>query len=656
MKTLLHRHLAVVSVFAVSAIAAEPPALKDLFADPSYIAAQISPDGSYFAVVVPTGEKDVLAIIDRNKNKVTATMGFPGVRESVGDIRWIEGNRLIFEPHEVLGWNEMPVWYGELFTANADGSGFRAIYGYRAGDLQTGTRIKRAEGVRGAGYFLSELASDPDTILVRSKPWTTSGDAHPEVLAVNLRNGRSKKVAGAPAMNAEFLASASGEVRFAVATDQNNVTQVFMYDTKASSWTKMASNSDKKENMLPLALSTDGTKAFYLSNRGGGTTGLYSYTFETGSSEELYRHDEYSVTEVEFDPVSNTPMWAIHGHDRSVKSLDDANPWVQVRKRIGKSFPDSRISFTSYTHDYKKVVVFVDSDRDPGVWYSVDMETKKAKEELISHPAIDPEAMLPMQPIELTARDGLQLHGYYTAPKATGDKKPPMVLLVHGGPHSQDEWGFDPEVQALATRGYAVLQVNFRGSTGYGKEFEIAGRGEWGRAMQDDLTDATKWAIDQGKADPARICIMGASYGGYASLMGLIREPALYRCGIDLFGVTDLEEMLSEGNISEAHWGAAYLRSAFGADRKEWAARSPSRLADKIQAPVLIIAGEEDTQVPFVHSELMEEALKEAGKSVETLYFDKEAHGFFNPANRVKAYEKVLAFLDKHIGSQAATP
>jgi dipeptidyl aminopeptidase/acylaminoacyl peptidase len=172
--------------------------------------------------------------------------------------------------------------------------------------------------------------------------------------------------------------------------------------------------------------------------------------------------------------------------------------------------------------------------------------------------------------------------------------------------------------------------------------------------MQDDLTDGTRWAIDQGKADPDRICIMGASYGGYASLMGLIREPDLYKCGIDMFGPTDLEAKFSKGDIPDMLYGPAYLESALGADPKEWAARSPARLADQIKAPVLIIAGGADRRVPMYHSTAMEKALKGAGKSVETLFIKSEGHGFFKLEHRVEAYQKVLDFLARNIGTAEA--
>jgi dipeptidyl aminopeptidase/acylaminoacyl peptidase len=221
---------------------------------------------------------------------------------------------------------------------------------------------------------------------------------------------------------------------------------------------------------------------------------------------------------------------------------------------------------TSSSTDGRKRVVFVDSDTNPGDFYLFDQASGSLSKLVSSMSWIKPAQMASMEPIELSARDGLKLRGYLTRPLGKeAAKQLPMVVLVHGGPYGvRDNWAFDPEVQLLASRGYAVLQVNFRGSDGYGHAFARAGFGEWGGKMQDDVTDATRWAITQGIADAKRICIYGASYGGYAALEGAVKEPDLYQCAIGNSGVYDLRLMHSRGDIHESEHGEAYLMDALG--------------------------------------------------------------------------------------------
>ncbi|MCG8464102.1 MAG: prolyl oligopeptidase family serine peptidase, partial [Xanthomonadales bacterium] len=263
---------------------------------------------------------------------------------------------------------------------------------------------------------------------------------------------------------------------------------------------------------------------------------------------------------------------------------------------------------------------------------------------------IDKQRLRPVQNIELTARDGQKLRGYLTLP--ADEKKPyPLVVLPHGGPFGiRDYRDFNGEVQLLAHNGYAVLQVNFRGSGGYGTAFEKAGHRQWGQAMQDDLTDATQWLVEQGYADKNRMCIFGASYGGYAALMGVIREPDLYRCAIGYAGVYDLNMMYEEGGLRYYSDGVTYLERTLGEDSPELKAYSPVHQVDKIKVPLFIAHGGEDRVVPDEHAKALRDALKDANKEFEWLHYRREVHGFANQEHLQAFYSKVLAFLDEHIG------
>jgi dipeptidyl aminopeptidase/acylaminoacyl peptidase len=265
--------------------------------------------------------------------------------------------------------------------------------------------------------------------------------------------------------------------------------------------------------------------------------------------------------------------------------------------------------------------------------------------------------MAKSEPITLKARDGIALHGYLTKPSGKEDAKNlPLVVFVHGGPYGiRDDWAFDPYVQMLSSRGYAVLQVNYRGSGDYGSAFLKAGYHEWGGKMQDDVTDATDWAIAQGVADPKRICIFGGSYGGYAALEGAVKEPDLYRCAIGYVGVYDLRLMTTRGDIPQSTSGENYLKMVLGEDQSVLWDRSPIAHLDRLKAKVMLIVGGADKRVPAVQGESLRSALNKAHIEHEWLYQRTEGHGFYDEANRRNLFAKVIAFLDRNIGAPAVT-
>jgi dipeptidyl aminopeptidase/acylaminoacyl peptidase len=266
--------------------------------------------------------------------------------------------------------------------------------------------------------------------------------------------------------------------------------------------------------------------------------------------------------------------------------------------------------------------------------------------------------MAAMEPVAFKARDGLALHGYLTRPPGKDDAKNlPMVVYVHGGPYFvRDAWEYDRDVQFLASRGYAVLQVNFRGSGGYGHAFQQKGYREWGGAMQDDVTDATRWAIAQGIADPKRVCIYGASYGGYAALEGAEKEPSLYRCAIGYVGVYDLRLMYTRGDTPQFTSGENYLKQVLGEDEGVLWERSPVAHPERLKARIMLIAGGEDARVPPVQADAMRSALAKAHVDYEWLYQRTEGHGFYDEKHVEDLLTRVGAFLDASLGGAAREP
>jgi dipeptidyl aminopeptidase/acylaminoacyl peptidase len=315
------------------------------------------------------------------------------------------------------------------------------------------------------------------------------------------------------------------------------------------------------------------------------------------------------------------------------------------------------VQFGSHTRDGRNVIVVVEGDRNPGEFYLYDASKKKLSFLLSRQPWIKPEQLAPMEPAKFAARDGLALHGFLTRPFGKDSaKKLPLVVFVHGGPYGiYDTWRYDSTVQMLASRGYAVLQVNFRGSGGYGEKFRDAGWREWGGKMQDDVTDATHWAIAEGYADPGRICIFGASYGGYAALEGAVKEPDLYRCAIGYVGIYDLGMMYKRGDIPQSKFGKNYLKRALGENANELDERSPVAHVDRLKAKVMLIVGGSDSRVPEEQGKQMHFALRGHNIEHEWIYQRNEAHGFYNETHTAEMYQKVLTFLDQQIGTQRAS-
>jgi dipeptidyl aminopeptidase/acylaminoacyl peptidase len=302
-------------------------------------------------------------------------------------------------------------------------------------------------------------------------------------------------------------------------------------------------------------------------------------------------------------------------------------------------------------------VAEIDSPRLPPTFYLVDVQNLKLLQKFAQYPALKKEDLSPTDPFEVTVRDGLKIRGYLTTPNGAGTKNLPLIVIPHGGPHGiHDSYKFDPEVQLLASRGYAVMKLNYRGSGGRGRDFLFSGYGKWGREMQDDITDAVKWAISSGIADRNRICAYGGSYGAYAALTGAFREPDLFKCAVGVAGVYDLPLMFEKGDIQERESGINYLKDALGTDTNELRARSPVYNADKIKAKVLLVHGKDDERAPYEHAKRMREALQKAGNNPEWISEDGEAHGFGGEAHRAKQWEKMLAFFATNIGPAVATP
>ena len=314
------------------------------------------------------------------------------------------------------------------------------------------------------------------------------------------------------------------------------------------------------------------------------------------------------------------------------------------------ALPGHQVRIVSETRDAAKLVVLAFNDRNPGDYYIFDTKTLKLEYLAAAKKWLDPEQMADVKPISFTSRDGKQLHGYLTLPFGKEAKNLPLVVNPHGGPHGiRDWWGFDPQNQYLASQGIAVLQVNFRGSGGYGDQFERAGYQKWGSDIQHDIIDATQYVIDQGFADKERICIVGGSFGGYSALQSAVLAPDMFKCAIGVAGVYDLELMFNKGDVANSRSGTSYLKDVLGQDKAVLKAMSPSENVDKLKANILLVHGGEDDRAPIEQLESLEKGLKAHNYPYQKLVMDNEGHGFYNDEHRAKYYEKMLSFLKTNL-------
>ncbi len=402
---------------------------------------------------------------------------------------------------------------------------------------------------------------------------------------------------------ARFVTDRSGAPRFAVGAGSDNFSKLHYREAGGRDWRLVNDESVSGVHEFAVGFAEDGRTAILWRERKDGPDAIVAWDPATGERRELLVDPVVDPPGVIRSVVGDVPVGVRYAHDGiRTRFFDPQSPTARLYRQLEKAFPGEAVAVTSSTKDGRLLLVKVWSDRNPGDFYLFDTEAKKAEPVFSRRLWIDPAKGAPTRGVSLTARDGLTLHGYLTLPPGADPATPrPMVLLPHGGPFGvYDTWGFDEEVQILARAGYAVLQVNYRGSGNYGLAFKQAGAREWGRKMQDDLTDATRWAIERKIADPARICIYGASYGGYAALMGVAREPDLYRCAAGYVGVYDMVKMHKDDSgdsRSSRNWALDWL-----GPRENMAAISPTGMASRIKVPVFLAAGGKDRRAPIEHT------------------------------------------------------
>ncbi|MEO7052462.1 MAG: prolyl oligopeptidase family serine peptidase [Rhodanobacter sp.] len=644
-------------LFLTVAAQAQVVSLADLARHNQYQNVKISPDGAYLAATALVRGHGVLALIRLADNKVQLV--HPRDQDAVTHFWWASPTRVVYSVGTRIGGYDEPLPTGELYGVNADGSDSAMLYGVRKGGQSIDSLIQKVVSTRGTIEFIASIPDDPDHILVSSSLWEGGGKKGNVATAyrMDVRTGMLRAPVLAPMRHARFVADHKGNIRFAWGKDANGDIQVFQNPVDGDRWKAMPELA--AGGSTPLAFSRDDSVVYFTCPGAADGFGICRW-----SESKPVLDPVWSNPTIEADGLmQGLAAYEIAGVTfmngrTSVVPFDMESRAAQSLLALMKQFPGESVQFVSGTRDGGLTVVLVEADADPGSFYLFDSRTNKLTPLFQRAPWIKPERMATKQPFEFAARDGMKLQGYVSYPPGHAQARQlPTVVVVHGGPFFvRDRWDYDPDVQALATRGYAVVQVNFRGSGGYGYAFEKAGWREWGGKMQDDVTDATRWAIAQGIADPQRLCIYGASYGGYAALEGAVKEPDLYKCAIGYLGVYDLPLMYRKGDIRETTSGENYLARQMGDDMATLAARSPINQLDALKTRVMLVVGGRDERVPPIQGVSLHKALLK--RDVAHVWLEKpgEMHGFYDEANITELYTKMLEFVGANIGPGVAVP
>ncbi len=605
----------------------------------------LSPTGEYIAATIPQQDKTSLVILRRSDLTQTGHVTLPK-NNHVADFYWVNPTRILFTVGQKQGELNQPRGTGEIFGVNADGKGQGVLIGFGA-QSSFASQIKKSSNYVVAN-ILDTLRDDDENVIVSTFQY---GSEFTEAYKMNVNDGRRVLIAKAPVKRATLLTDRQSVARFATGAGNDNLSKTYFRNDAKSDWVLINDEAVTELAVTPLGFNADNTIAYLEKEEKQGPNGIYSFDLKTQKQTLLVKDNDVDPGRLLFSPVERAlyGVTFMDGYPRT-EYLDPNNDYAKIQKRLAASFKDYSVASLGYTKDGMLGLFVVYGDKLAGDFYLYNKQTEKVDYLAGRSSWLKSESLSPMEPYKITARDGTQLIGYLTVPKNSNGQNLPLIIHPHGGPFGPfDSWGYDPEVQLLANRGYAVLQVNFRGSGNYGRSFTRMGYKQWGKAMQDDLTDATKWAIKEGIADPNRICIYGASYGGYASLMGAAKEPSLYKCAIGNVGVYDMQMMYGRGDIQGSDSGENFLNESLG--HNDLASISPNRLAASIKAPVLLMAGREDERAPPVHTEAMYRALQSLGKPVEMKIYQGEGHGNYLIENQIDFANRLLNFLDKHIGS-----
>ena len=622
---------ALIIVFALMplgiAFAALPPLIpmEDFFKNPEIAGFSISPNGNFLAFVKPWERRMnvyVREIATGTEKRITSA-----TERDIAGFMWKGSDRIVFA-QDVGGDENFHVYITDLKGANTQ-------------DLTPFEKVR--------AMIVDDLEEDPQHILIELNR------NNPEVFDVyrcDINSGDLELIAENPGNITGWITDHNGKLRAAIETD--GVNETFLYRANESEDFRRLITTNFRETFSPAMFDYDNKFMYVVSNLSRDKDAIYKFDPDENKLLDLiFEHPEVDVDGILHSKKKKKITAITYVTDKLNYKFLDADR-EEIQKTLEEFFPGFELAVTDYDDDETKFIVRTYSDNSLGTYYFYNRNDNSLSKLADLSPWLKSENLAHMQPVKFQSRDGLDIHGYLTLPLGVASKDLPLVVIPHGGPSERDSWGFDSEAQFLANRGIAVLQVNFRGSTGYGKEFWQAGFKQWGRKMQDDITDGVLWAVSQGIADKSRLAIYGGSYGGYAALAGATFTPDLYACAVSYVGPSNLFTLLDS---IPPYW-EPYREMAYEEigdpikDKQLLHDVSPVFHAQNIKIPLFVAQGANDPRVNKAESDQIVEAVRKAGKDVVYMVKDNEGHGFQNEENRFDFYREMESFFKKHLNSR----
>jgi dipeptidyl aminopeptidase/acylaminoacyl peptidase len=616
--------------------------IETYFAEPDIRSMQLAPDGKHLAFLTTLGWGKVgVALMDLTTGKIEPLVSAQD--ENIKIFLWKGSDYIVYAGDtggdESYAWRSVPIAEpkpGKKRVVVALSEAYRERYQEDANVMS----------------IIDPLKFDPQHLLISGRSGT--GSRGGGVYLIDVRNGRRT-----PTINSEVppgyrggdlgvWADNRGEMRVFRQVAGKRVT-IRVRPEGAPVFKTVKEFPSELGGWEPLSFAPDNETLYLISTEQNPRGVLHTFNIRTQKlSDPIFTAPEGTITGLMQSWDHTRLLGVTYLAEKPYRKFFNAAR-AQLQQSIDGALPDTINDIVGTSQDERILLIRAWNDREPGTYYVLDRNRSKMGPVGRAMRGIEPAKMRPMEPIKFTARDGLTIHGYLTRPAAAVGQKVPLIINPHGGPYGiRDEWGFNPEVQLLANRGYAVLQVNYRGSGGYGEDFLRAGWHEWGGKMQDDLSDAVKWAIDQGMVDPSRVAIYGASYGGYATLAGLTFTPELYCCGANYVGPSDLG-ILAERANSGASSDANFFGDWMGDDKEYLRTHSPLNYVERIRVPLFNAYGYNDPRVDIRHWTKLESKLKQFNKSYEIMIEGNEGHGFRNENNRIAFYTRLEDFLGRNL-------
>ncbi len=603
---------------------------------------EISPDGKHIAYFLNLSDATVLVAMDMEKREARGLVKSDNEKFKFNWLQWVNPETLIFS-----------VYYPDARGLGIDTTETRLLsMGLTDGEPKTLFRPAR-DGLTAYKHVsqfqdnvISLLPAEHDKILMG---FDTDNPTYPSVYSVDVDTGRKSIVRRSKPPIRDWVADRQDRVRAGIGYDaKDGVRSIWVHDLVTDDWNKLWEYKYfSQSDISPLGFSVD-PNILYIRAEHNGRQAIFTIdTRQTSPEMHLVADDpDYDIEGgLIYSPKTNDAVGVSHGEAENSRIYWDEE-YQAFQQAIDKVLPDTSNNLVSFSSNEQQYIVYASSNTEPGIYYYGNRDTSSLVEIIHQYPALMDEKLPRANKVSYAARDGLEIEAYLTLPDNFDGKPIPAIIHPHGGPMVREYGGFDYWTQFFVSRGYAVLQPNFRGSSGYGHEFEMKAVGQYGMAMQDDLTDGTHWLIEQGIADPKRICIVGASYGGYAALLAAAKTPDLFRCAVSFAGVSDL---LAQRNKSRHYVNKVVAFDQYGRDSKQLKNVSPINLVDRITIPLLLVHGESDRVVDVEQSREMVEALEEHDKIFEYVELENGTHYLDKQEHRNRLFESMDKFLALHL-------